>query len=104
MASKKRPNTEIDDAMAIKQTLAVANLLGKRGIAVSGATASSLSMSVHSSPSVQSSLAKKVGVGASQSSILTSMRGSPAHCLLYLHSHPSLHPSRTWTSARPTMP
>ncbi len=56
MASKKRSNTQIDDAMAIKQTLAVANLLGKRGVAVSGGTASSPSISVHSSPLVQSSL------------------------------------------------
>ena len=58
MASKKRLNTQIHDAMAIKQTLAVANLLGKRGVAVSGATASSLSMSVHSPPLVQSSLSR----------------------------------------------
>jgi hypothetical protein len=76
MASKKHSNTQIDDAMAIKQTLAVANLLGKHGIAVSGATASSPSMSVHSPPLVQSSLSKKVGVGARHSSISTSMRGS----------------------------
>jgi hypothetical protein len=62
--------------MAIKQTLAVANLLGKRGVAVSGGTASSPSMSIHSSPLVQSSLATKVREGASHSSISTSMRGS----------------------------
>jgi hypothetical protein len=54
MASKKCSNTQIDDAMAIKQTLAVVNLLGKHGVAVSGATASSLSMSVHSPPFVDS--------------------------------------------------
>jgi hypothetical protein len=52
MASKKRSHTQIDSAMAIKQTLAVANLLGKCGVAVSGGTASSLSMSIHSSPLV----------------------------------------------------
>ncbi len=75
MALKKRLHTQIDDAMAIKQTLAFANLLGKRGIAVSGGTASSPSMSIHSSPSVQSSLATKVGAGASHSSTSSSMRG-----------------------------
>ncbi len=75
MASKKRLHTQIDDAMAIKQTLAIANLLGKRGIAVSGGTVSSLSMSIHSFPSEQSSLATKVGAVASHSSISTSMRG-----------------------------
>ncbi len=73
MASKKHSHTQIDDAMAIKQTFAVANLLGKHGIAVSGATDSSPSMSVHSSPSVQSSLSKNVEAGASHSSISTSM-------------------------------
>jgi hypothetical protein len=41
MTLKKRLHTQIDDAMAIEQTLAVANLLGKHGIAVSGGTASS---------------------------------------------------------------
>ncbi len=61
IASKKRWNTQIDDAMAIKQTLAVANLLGKRGVAVSGATASSPSMSVHSPPLVQSSFLRRLG-------------------------------------------
>jgi hypothetical protein len=78
MASKKLLNTQIDDAMAItiKQTLDVANLLGKRGVAVSGGTASSPSMSVQSSPLVQSSLVKKVRAGASHFSISTSMRGS----------------------------
>ncbi len=45
MASKKCSNTHIDVAMAIKQTLAVANLLENCGVAVSGATASSPSMS-----------------------------------------------------------
>jgi hypothetical protein len=61
MASKKRLHTQIDDAMVIKQTLAIANLLGKHGIVVGGGEASSPSMSIHSFPSVQSSLATKVG-------------------------------------------
>jgi hypothetical protein len=49
MALKKRLHTQINDAMVIKQTLAVANLLEKHGIAMSGGTASSPSMSIHSS-------------------------------------------------------
>jgi hypothetical protein len=39
MALKRRLHTQIDDAMANKQTLAVANPLGKHGVAVSGGTA-----------------------------------------------------------------
>ncbi len=79
--------------MAIKQTLAVANLLGKHGIAMSGGTASSPSMSIHSSPSVQSSLATKVGVGASYSSISTSMRGSMTSTPFALSSQSSISAS-----------
>ena len=56
MASKKRLHVEIDDALAIQQTLVVANLLGKRGIAVSGGVSSSLSKSILSLSSVQSHL------------------------------------------------
>ncbi len=79
--------------MAIKQTLAVANLLGKRGVAMSGGTASSPSMSIHSSPSVQSSLGTKVGAGASHSSISTSMRGSMTSTLFALSPQSSISAS-----------
>ncbi len=93
MALKKHLHTQIDDAMVIKQTLAVANLLGKRGVAVSGGTASSPSMSIHSSPSVQSSLAMKVEAGASHSSISTSMRGSMTSTPFALSSQSSISAS-----------
>ncbi len=93
IALKKRSHTQIDDAMAIKQTLAVANLIGKRGVAVSGGTAFSPSMSIHSSPSVQSSLATKVGVGASHSSISSSMRGSMTSTPFALSSQSSISAS-----------
>jgi hypothetical protein len=93
MASKKHLHTQIDDAMAIKLTLAVANLLGKPGIAVSGGTASSPSMNIHSSPLVRSSLATKVGAGASHSSISASMRGSMTSTPFALSSQSSISAS-----------
>jgi hypothetical protein len=93
MASKKCSNTQIDDVMAIEQTLAVANLLGKCGVAVSGGTASSPSMSIYSSPLVQSFLDKKVGVEASHSSISTSMRGSMTSTPFALSSQSSISAS-----------
>ena len=46
----KRSHTHIDDALITKQSLAVANLLGKRGVVESGGTASSSSISIHSVP------------------------------------------------------
>ena len=36
--SKKRVHANIDDALAMKQTIAIVNLLGKRGVADSGGT------------------------------------------------------------------
>jgi hypothetical protein len=93
LTSKKHSHTQIDDAMAIKKTLAIANLLGKCGVVVSGGTASSLSMSIHSFPSVQSSLATKVGAGASHSSISTSMRGSMTSTPFALSSQSSISAS-----------
>jgi hypothetical protein len=36
MQSKKRVHANIDDALAIKQTISIVNLLGKRGVAISG--------------------------------------------------------------------
>jgi hypothetical protein len=77
MQSKKRSHAEIDDALAINQTLPVANLLQKCGVAISGGTTdSSPPTSIHSLPSVQSSLAANGGSGASHSSISLYTRGS----------------------------
>ena len=48
-------HTQIDDALMTRQPLAIANLLEKHGVVVSGGAASSyLSTSIHSAPSVQS--------------------------------------------------
>ena len=38
MQSKKRVHADIEDALAMKQTVAVVNLLGRHGVAVSGGT------------------------------------------------------------------
>jgi hypothetical protein len=38
MQSKKCAHADIEDALAMKQTVAVVNLLGKRGVAISGGT------------------------------------------------------------------
>ena len=59
--SRKRLHTQIDDALMMKQSLAVANLLEKCGVVVSGGASSSLSVSIHSAPSVQSSIPVTVG-------------------------------------------
>ncbi len=76
MQSKKRAYDEIDDALAIKQTTAIANLLGNRGLAVSGGTTHlSLPTSIHSLPLVPSSLAVKSRLVASHSSISLYTRG-----------------------------
>ena len=55
MASKKRSHTQIDDAVQLKQTSAVANLLEKRGVTAVVTTSPSI-MSIHSVPSVQSDI------------------------------------------------
>ncbi len=49
--SREHSHTQIDDALTMKQSLAVANLLEKRGVVVSGSASSSLFMSIHSAPS-----------------------------------------------------
>jgi hypothetical protein len=43
---QKCSHTQIDNALAMNQTLAVATLLGKCGVVATGGTASSLSMSI----------------------------------------------------------
>ena len=94
MQSKKRSHAKIDDALAIKQTLAVANLLGKCGIAISGGTTdSSLPTSSHSLPLVQSSLAAKGGLGASHSSTTLYTKGSKTSTLFALSSQSSISAS-----------
>ena len=55
MASKKCSHTQIDDAVQLKQTSAVANLLEKRGVTAVVTTSPSI-MSIHSLPSVQSDI------------------------------------------------
>jgi hypothetical protein len=55
MASKKRSHTQIDDAVQLKQTSAVANLLEKRGVTAVVTTSPSI-MSIHSLPLVQSDI------------------------------------------------
>ena len=60
MLSRKRPHTQIDDALTMKQSLAIANLLEKHGVVVSGGASSSLSLNFHSTPSVQSSISMTV--------------------------------------------
>jgi hypothetical protein len=92
MQSKKRVHADIEDALATKQSVAVVNLLGKRDVAVSGGT-------------IPSSIAAKGSLVTSNSSISFYTKGGSKTStpLLYLHSHPSLHPSRTWTSASLTI-
>jgi len=55
MASKKRSHTQIDDAVQLKQTSAVANLLEKHGVTAVVTTSPSI-MSIHSVPLVQSDI------------------------------------------------
>ncbi len=70
MQSKKRVHANIDDALAMKQTIAVVNLLEKHGVAVSGGTTHlSPATSTHFLPSVPFSAAAKGGLVTSNSSI-----------------------------------
>jgi hypothetical protein len=48
MASKKRSHTQIDDAVQLKQTSAVANLLEKRGVTAVVTTSPSIMSSIQS--------------------------------------------------------
>ena len=70
MQSKKRVHADIEDALAMKQTVAVVNLLGKRGVAVGGGTIHlSPATSTHLLPLVPSSIAVKGSFVTSNSSI-----------------------------------
>ena len=65
MLSRKCSHTQTDDALTMKQSLAIADLLEKHGVVVSGGASSALcSMSIHSAPSVQSSIPLTVGARA----------------------------------------
>jgi hypothetical protein len=76
MQSLERTHAKIDDHQAIKQTIAVANLLEKRGVVVSGGTTHlSSAQRIHSLPLVPSSVAVKGGLVTSNSSILLYTRG-----------------------------
>jgi hypothetical protein len=94
MQSKKHSHAEIDDALAIKQTTVVANLLGKRGVAISGGTtASSPPVSIHSLLSVQSPYAAKGRLVASHSSVSLYTRGSKTSTSFALSSQSSISAS-----------
>jgi hypothetical protein len=70
MQSKKHLHANIEDALTMKQTVAVVNLLVKRGVAVSGATIHlSPATSTHLLPSVPSSIDVKGNSVTSNSSI-----------------------------------
>jgi len=71
MASKKCSHTQIYDAVQLKQTSAVANLLEKRGVTAVVTTSPSI-MSIHSVPSVQSGIPMTVRT-------TTAARGSIYH-------------------------
>jgi len=68
MASKKCSHTQIDDAVQLKQTSAIANLLEKHGVTAVVTTSPSI-MSIHSLPSVQSDIPTTVRT-------MTTARGS----------------------------
>ena len=92
--SKKCAHTNIDDALAIKQTITIANLLGKCGVAISGGTTHlSQPTSIHSLPSVPSSVAAKGKLVTSNSSILLYKRGSKTSTLFALSSQSSISAS-----------
>jgi hypothetical protein len=95
MQSKKRAHADIDDALAIKQIIAIANLLEKRGVVVSGGTTHlSPATSIHSLPSVPSSVAAKGGLVASHSFIsLYTRGGSKTSTLFALSSQSSISAS-----------
>jgi hypothetical protein len=52
MQSKKRAHADIEDALAMKQTVAVVNLLGKRGVAISGGSIAAKGSFVTSNSSI----------------------------------------------------
>ncbi len=62
MQSKKRVHADIEDALAMKQTAAVVNLLEKCGLAISGGT-------------IPSSIAAKGNLVISNSFLLSYMKG-----------------------------
>ena len=90
MQSKKRIHANIEDALAMKQTVAVVNLLGKRGVAVSGGTIHlSPATSTHLFPSVPSSIAAKGSLVTSNSSISIYTKGGSKTSTLFALSSQS---------------
>jgi hypothetical protein len=81
MQSNKHVHADIEDALAMKQTVAVVNLLGKRGVAVSGGT-------------IPSSIAVKGNSVTSNSSIsFYTKGGSKTSTLFALSSQSSISAS-----------
>jgi len=68
MASKNRSHTQIDDAVQLKQTSAIANLLEKRGVTAVVTTSPTI-MHIYSVPLVQSDIPMTVRT-------MTAARGS----------------------------
>ncbi len=95
MQLKKRLHANIEDALTMKQTVAVVNLLGKRGVAISGGTIHlSPATSTHLLPSVPSSIAAKGSLVTSNSSISFYIKGcSKTSTLFALSSQSSISAS-----------
>jgi hypothetical protein len=88
MKSNKRVHADIEDALAMKQTMAVVNLLGKHGVAVSGGTIPSSIAAKGNSVTSNSSISFYTKVGSktstpfalsSQSSISASTQNMDIH-------------------------
>jgi len=92
MASKKRSHTQIDDAVQLKQTSAIANLLEKHGVTAVVTTSPSI-MSIHSVPSVQSDIPMTVCT-------MTAARGSIYSTPFALSSQQSIYSSIQNTDIR----
>jgi len=92
MASKKRSHTQIDDAVQLKQTSAVANLLEKHGVVAVVTTSSSI-MRIHSVPLVPSDIPMTVRT-------TTATRGSIYHTPFALSSQRSISSSIQNTDIR----
>jgi hypothetical protein len=96
MESKKRLHIDIENALAMKQTVAVVNLLGMRGVAVSGGTIHlSPDTSTHLLPSVPSSIAAKGSSVTSKNSSISfyTKGGSKTSTPLALSSQSSISAS-----------
>ena len=86
--SKKRAHTDIEDALAMKQTVAVVNLLEKRGVAISGGT-------IPSSIATKGNSVTRTGNSVTSNSFLSSYSkgGSKTSTLFALSSQSSISAS-----------